>query len=486
MKVACPSCQALFEADEAALAGPGLLLCETCSAVGGAPPPPPPPVEGRRKRPRMPEIHFGPPRRTAEPPTVATVTAVVEPTSDAGAPVPAGPAVLDGGFGRSEEPVSVFPPAPLTMRGAELSLGDYASDVEPVSLHDLEVVLAPPRLPPAWSGSAIGSPTQAAVPEPAPVDAKARDDDRSKLLRAARKKKKGSKPSFFQVDSIPPPPISEDVGLEGLGAGEAPKPSSRPSDIRDLIRRRTSDRPKRGLDLAGLTGALFEEQPPHASQSPAPVVAERRAPKPGAGARGVLVFVGAGIAVGVVAFQLGLRTAAAPSSAAIDAAPTATPVPPTPPRAVVTASPAPAPRSTAAAATTASARRPDRAPIAEAPRAPRDTAPPVSRPPQPAPTAAPDPPSSPAVAQFDSAIAGAALRKAAATAASCHQGDDPTGSARVSITFAPSGRVTSARVVGPPFQGTRTGGCIALSFGSAAVLPFTGDPVTVSTDVNVR
>ena len=585
MKVACPSCQALFEADDSTVAGPGLLLCETCSTLGDAPPlPPPPPVEGRRKRPRMPELHFSP--RGAGPAGVAEHAPVArapdeEPPAEQAPPVasaaeerpapssgerislgdlevlsappggaaeggrgPAAPAVLDGGFGWSEQPVSVFPPAPFSMRGAELSLGDYASDVEPVSLHDLGVVLAPPPLPPAWSGSAIGSSRPATPPSPAGGDAPepasaGAQGGRPKRLRAARRAKGGSKPSFFQVDSIPPPPSSEDVDLDGLAAEEAPKPSSRRSDLGDLIRLRTSDRPKRGLDLAGLTGALFDElpppdlsllaepiavdeppppeplpqepsapapvrrvgaPPPRAPRSPAPVVAERRAAKPGGGAGGVIAFIAAGVAVGIAAFQLGARTAPAPSRSVVDAPPSETAAPrrdeargpgtASPSRAAPAPSPSPGPP---AGATAASARpATERRPIAEAPRAPRntvpakDTLPPVARPPaQPQPTAAPAAPP-PGGGPFDGAVAGAALARAAAAAAGCRQGDDPSGGARVSITFAPSGRVTSARVVGPPFQGTRTGGCIALSFGSASVPSFTGDPVTVSTDVNVR
>jgi hypothetical protein len=75
---------------------------------------------------------------------------------------------------------------------------------------------------------------------------------------------------------------------------------------------------------------------------------------------------------------------------------------------------------------------------------------------------------------------------AAGAAASCKQADDPSGSSRVSVTFAPSGRVVSARVVGGPFQGTRTGGCIAAAFRSANVPPFSGDPVVVTKEVVLR
>jgi hypothetical protein len=50
----------------------------------------------------------------------------------------------------------------------------------------------------------------------------------------------------------------------------------------------------------------------------------------------------------------------------------------------------------------------------------------------------------------------------------------------VQVTFAPSGRVTSATVMGPPFAGTAVGGCVAGAFRRAKVPAFSGNPVTVS------
>jgi hypothetical protein len=88
--------------------------------------------------------------------------------------------------------------------------------------------------------------------------------------------------------------------------------------------------------------------------------------------------------------------------------------------------------------------------------------------------------------QFDTGAARASLNAAAGGARACKQEGDPSGSASVSITFAPSGRVTSAKVQGPPFAGTATGGCIASAFRSATVPPFEGSPVTVNKTVSIR
>ncbi|HET7541465.1 MAG TPA: zinc-ribbon domain-containing protein [Polyangiaceae bacterium] len=88
-------------------------------------------------------------------------------------------------------------------------------------------------------------------------------------------------------------------------------------------------------------------------------------------------------------------------------------------------------------------------------------------------------------AAFDKNAAVAALSAAAASAASCKTADGPTGSGKVSVTFAPSGRATATSVVGE-LAGTEVGGCVARLFRAAKVPPFSGDPVTVSKSFTVQ
>ncbi|HEY4103216.1 MAG TPA: hypothetical protein VGM44_04965 [Polyangiaceae bacterium] len=88
------------------------------------------------------------------------------------------------------------------------------------------------------------------------------------------------------------------------------------------------------------------------------------------------------------------------------------------------------------------------------------------------------PPAEPGT-DFDRGAAVAALKAAAAEASSCRKDGDPSGTASLTITFAPSGRVTSANIQGPPFAGTPTGGCIANAMRHAHVPAFSGDRVTV-------
>jgi hypothetical protein len=118
-------------------------------------------------------------------------------------------------------------------------------------------------------------------------------------------------------------------------------------------------------------------------------------------------------------------------------------------------------------------------------------APAPAPPPTPAPTAPKEPaapPPAPAAlgGAFDRASAKVVLSAAAAQAAGCKQPDDPAGGARVTVTFSPSGRVMSAQVVGPPFQGTKTGACIATAFRGLTVPAFDGDPIAVTKEVNLH
>jgi predicted Zn finger-like uncharacterized protein len=71
------------------------------------------------------------------------------------------------------------------------------------------------------------------------------------------------------------------------------------------------------------------------------------------------------------------------------------------------------------------------------------------------------------LASFSTDAARSALSTAASQATSCKRPDGPTGTGKVTVTFAPSGRVTSANVNGAPFAGTSVGGCVASVFRTA-------------------
>jgi len=82
--------------------------------------------------------------------------------------------------------------------------------------------------------------------------------------------------------------------------------------------------------------------------------------------------------------------------------------------------------------------------------------------------------------------AAVAISVAGRRAAACTTPDDARSTMPVSVTFAPSGRVTTATVDGGPFAGTAVGGCIARALRGASVAPFEGSPVTVHSSVRIR
>jgi hypothetical protein len=110
---------------------------------------------------------------------------------------------------------------------------------------------------------------------------------------------------------------------------------------------------------------------------------------------------------------------------------------------------------------------------------------PAAAPPTDAAPAAPEAAADPNMG-FNRGAASAAIGAAADVAASCRQPEDRPGRAQVSLTFAPSGRVTQVIVSGDKYAGTPTGSCIARAFKGLSVPPFTGDAVTVTKAVRVR
>src|SRR5262249_47447059 len=113
----------------------------------------------------------------------------------------------------------------------------------------------------------------------------------------------------------------------------------------------------------------------------------------------------------------------------------------------------------------------------------REPAPSASGSPQPSPASeTPAEPSPP----FDKAAAIAAIEAGAAAAESCKGAEDPPGSVRLAVTFAPSGHVTSAVVTNPPFAATKTGSCIADAFRNVSVPSFDGESVRVFRTFELR
>jgi hypothetical protein len=86
---------------------------------------------------------------------------------------------------------------------------------------------------------------------------------------------------------------------------------------------------------------------------------------------------------------------------------------------------------------------------------------------------------------FDTGAAKAALASAASGVAGCKKPFNPTGSGRIQVTFAPSGKATAVTMVDGAFDGTPVGSCIAKLFRGAKVPAFSGAPVTVAKSFTV-
>jgi hypothetical protein len=97
---------------------------------------------------------------------------------------------------------------------------------------------------------------------------------------------------------------------------------------------------------------------------------------------------------------------------------------------------------------------------------------------------APDAPP-PAVA-FDSGAASAVIAAAIGRARGCGDGS-ATGDARISVTFASSGRATAAVIdASSPLAGISVGSCVASAMQGLSVPPYEGESVTVRRWISIR
>jgi hypothetical protein len=90
------------------------------------------------------------------------------------------------------------------------------------------------------------------------------------------------------------------------------------------------------------------------------------------------------------------------------------------------------------------------------------------------------------VGAFNAQAAKLAIDRVVPRLKGCKQPGEPPGTATVTVTFAPTGRVSDARVTTTRYAGTRTGNCIAQRLHEARVPEFTGKPTTVKHGIAVR
>lgn len=291
-----------------------------------------------------------------------------------------------------------------------------------------------------------------------------------------------------------------------------PKPDSLPPPALPLTKRKRlpsnlgpprhdgADLPEVIVDLSDLEAAeptdVESEHPAPHSRSPLPVAPRAKSADAAARGRGVLfvtlALLGAG-AAGVFGFILrgalpvNARSSPPPSETVVRAL---EPPGPTTPEPGDVALDEPTENDPGAARVTARANSAVKSTAARE-NAPEDSPTPDETPDAGAPEEAgseettnsePAEPAGP----FDRAAASTALGRAASEASACRRDGDPSGMAAVTITYSPSGRVTTATVAGPPFSGTATGGCIAATFRKAVIPPFSGELVTVKKTVTIQ
>jgi hypothetical protein len=79
-----------------------------------------------------------------------------------------------------------------------------------------------------------------------------------------------------------------------------------------------------------------------------------------------------------------------------------------------------------------------------------------------------------------------ALSAAAKEAAQCEAAAKAKGSGKVKVVFEPSGRVSRVTLLSPQFEGTQTGGCVALAFRNVKVPPYEGGRVSAVKSFSVK
>lgn len=333
-----------------------------------------------------------------------------------------------------------------------------------------------------------------------------------------------------------PPSSRRYIDVSDMAHSEPPGPNSSTPPLFDLAHGESKAPPRVGDDvdfLLGLTGSPgtaaalvspslsnlareVETEPPRSRPSPpapataaqptaaAPQAASAQAPSAAPKKRTGLVLALAGLLAAVaVGAQLTTRQAppAEPSDALAPttatprgaepeltaAEPAELPAVAAPATSEETALEQPSPEPAVGAATPAEARaEPPKqvsAPVAANAKPP---APPAALPAVEKAVIPPKPEAAAPGTAFNRAAAASALSNAAADASACRKAGDPSGVASVTVTFAPSGRVTSANVSGPPFAGTATGGCIAATLRRAKVPAFDGELVTVGKTIVVQ
>ncbi|HWA76801.1 MAG TPA: hypothetical protein VG937_30920 [Polyangiaceae bacterium] len=217
------------------------------------------------------------------------------------------------------------------------------------------------------------------------------------------------------------------------------------------------------------------------------------AAKPRGSSRGFWIAGAAASAALVAVLSLSSRGPTAPSSAAVRAAGEQRAVP-------ARVEVAKLPRTEAAVSSSASAERgsgeaeTESASAANIPQP--EPAPSVASAPSPAvelPAAAPSAaapsvavPSAAAPLGYNEKALEGALHWGVTQAEACHRGGRPTGTARATMTFSPSGKITQFVLEGEPIASAAVGKCITSYLRAVMIPPFSGPEFTITREITLR
>jgi len=389
-----------------------------------------------------------------------------------------------------DEPTIVEPYSFFAARN--LSIEDRASDERPTdrAIPAATPVAADPRTaPPPVSAHREDQPGRAAAPPPAPRVGTARDQGLSPIGYP------GAPTAAARVMSVDAPVAPAAVPTPGPGSSSAKGMSHQHGLAASLMSRAAPSVPP---VAPALSGQVFRSVRAPSQRSKSTNIAA---------AVGALVIIAA---AGYLGAMSGKRIEATPAAA--PAAPSAiakveAPAPPDPPAAPPPVVEAPAPPPLRAAAPEPPPPPPPREVVRESPPPrrtttdeetprPRESTRTKSRTPRPPAdeegagngppeTRLPDSSEAPAArATVDQGALRAAFAEGEAKAKSCLGSTSPTGVARISVTFAPTGEAVGAVVSGSPFANTLEGQCMAAKFRTLHVPPFVGAEVIVRKSIS--
>lgn len=95
------------------------------------------------------------------------------------------------------------------------------------------------------------------------------------------------------------------------------------------------------------------------------------------------------------------------------------------------------------------------------------------------------PPSAGGGGAFDRGAAMKALAQMGTKASRCRTAEAPAGVLTAVVTFDPSGKATAAKVNAAPYAGTLTAKCVTTKLAETTVAAFSGDPQSVSVQVQL-